>query len=102
MPSGGASAARAHADDLPDSLDRAMIADGVAKVRARAQACGNNSLARGEVKLKVKVEPAGNVASVTVETTPDPDLGDCVGGVLLTAKFPRTNSGGSFAYPFQF
>jgi predicted Zn finger-like uncharacterized protein len=88
--------------DLPDSLDRTMIADGVAKVKARAQACGDKSPAKGQVKVSVKVGPDGSVTGVSVKNTPDPALGNCVAGVMQGAKFSRTQSGGSFAYPFQF
>jgi len=50
----------------------------------------------------VKVSPDGSVASVAVRNTPDPGLGNCVAGVMQTAKFARTQNGGSFAYPFPF
>jgi predicted Zn finger-like uncharacterized protein len=98
-PSGGSPA---KAGDLPDSLDRAMIADGVGKVKSRAQACGDKSPAKGQVKVSVKVSPDGSVTGVSVKNTPDPGLGNCVAGVMQSAKFARTQNGGSFAYPFQF
>jgi predicted Zn finger-like uncharacterized protein len=103
-PAGGGSAPKAGGGgDLPDSLDRTMISDGVNKVRARGQACGEKfPSAKGQVKVSVKVSPDGSVTGVTVRNTPDPGLGNCVAGVLQTAKFARTQSGGSFAYPFQF
>ncbi|HEX8110423.1 MAG TPA: hypothetical protein VF516_21975, partial [Kofleriaceae bacterium] len=101
-PASGGSGPKAGGSDLPDSLDRAMIADGVAKVKQKAQACGDKSPAKGQVKVSVKVSPDGNVTSVAVKNTPDPGLGNCVAGVMQTAKFSRTQSGGSFAYPFQF
>ena len=97
-PSGGGS----KSSDLPDGLDRGMIAEGVGKVKARAQACGDKSSAKGQVKVSVKVGADGSVTSVTVRNTPDPGLGNCVVGVMQTAKFGKTQSGGSFAYPFQF
>jgi predicted Zn finger-like uncharacterized protein len=102
-PAGGGSAPKAAGGgDLPDGLDRTMIADGVAKVKQKAQACGDKSPAKGQVKVAVKVGPDGSVVNVTVRNTPDPGLGNCVAGAMQTAKFPRTQSGGSFAYPFQF
>jgi len=79
-----------------------MISDGVAKVKARAQACGDKSSAKGQVKVAVKVGPDGSVTSVTVRSTPDPGLGNCVAGAMQSARFARTQSGGSFAYPFRF
>jgi hypothetical protein len=98
----GGSAPKAGGSDLPDSLDRAMIADGVAKVKGRAQACGDKSSAKGQVKVSVKVSPDGSVTGVTVKNTPDPALGNCVAGVMQSARFARTQNGGAFAYPFQF
>ena len=88
--------------DLPDSLDRAMISDGVAKVKARVMACGDKSSAKVQVKVSVKVNPDGSVASVTVKTTPDPSLGSCVESAMKKASFKRTQNGGSFGYPFVF
>lgn len=100
-PSGGG-AAKAGGSDLPDSLDRTMISDGVARVKARAQACGDKSPAKGEVKVSVKVAPDGHVLGVTVKNTPDPALGNCVSSVMQTARFAKTQSGGAFAFPFRF
>ena len=99
-PSGGSTAHKS--GDLPDGLDRDIINDGVNKVKARAQACGDKFAAKGQVKVSVKVSSDGNVAGVTVRNTPDPGLGSCVAGVMQTAKFARTQNGGSFAYPFTF
>jgi TonB family protein len=99
---GGAAKASGGGGDLPESLDRTMISDGVAKVKARAQACGDKSPAKGQVKVSVKVSPDGSVANVTLRNSPDPGLGNCVVAAMQTARFARTQTGGSFAYPFQF
>ena len=88
--------------DLPDALDRAMISDGVAKVKARVMACGDKSTAKGQVKVSVKVNPDGHVGSVSVKATPDPGLGSCVAGAMQKATFAKTSGGGSFSYPFVF
>jgi predicted Zn finger-like uncharacterized protein len=102
-PSGGSKpAAPSGGSDLPESLDRNMISEGIDKVKARAQACGDKSSAKGEVRVSVKVGPDGRVVGVTVKNTPDPGLGNCVTGVMQTARFARTQGGGSFAYPFRF
>jgi predicted Zn finger-like uncharacterized protein len=102
-PSGGGDhAAAAKAGDVPDSLDRGMISDGVGKVKAKVQSCGEKSSAKGQVKVSVKVGPDGHVASVSVKNTPDDALGNCVAGVMQKATFPKTQTGGSFAYPFTF
>jgi predicted Zn finger-like uncharacterized protein len=102
-PSGGGTAQPAGAkSDLPDSLDRAMISEGVAKVKARVMSCGDKSPAKGQVKVSVKVGPDGHVTAVTVKSTPDPGLGNCVAGVVQKATFSKTQSGGSFSYPYTF
>ncbi len=88
--------------DLPESLDRAMISDGVAKVKARVMACGDRSSAKGQVKVSVKVNPDGGVSSVSVKTTPDASLGSCVQSAMQKASFKKTQNGGSFGYPFVF
>jgi len=88
--------------DVPEGLDRTMISDGVAKVKARVMSCGDKSPAKGQVKVSVKVGPDGHVVSVAVKNTPDVALGNCVAGMMQKATFARTQNGGSFAYPFPF
>ncbi|MGN6103627.1 MAG: GYF domain-containing protein [Kofleriaceae bacterium] len=88
--------------DVPDSLDRGMVSDGVGKVKARVIACGSKSSAKGVVRVSVKVTPDGNVASVTVKDTPDAGLGSCVAAAMQKATFKKTANGGSFAYPWTF
>jgi outer membrane biosynthesis protein TonB len=90
------------ADDLPDQLDRAAITKAIASVRARVAACANRSTAKGKVKVRIRVEPRGQVSQVVIEATPDPALGACVAGAVRSALFPRTRNGGSFTYPFVF
>ncbi|HEX4455600.1 MAG TPA: GYF domain-containing protein [Kofleriaceae bacterium] len=88
--------------DLPDSLDRGMISSAIANVKARVTACGEKSSAKGKVKVHVKVAGNGSVSSVNVETTPDAGLGSCVQAAVQKATFAKTQSGGSFSYPFVF
>ncbi|MDQ3340052.1 MAG: zinc-ribbon domain-containing protein [Myxococcota bacterium] len=88
--------------DVPESLDRTMISDGVGKVKARVMACGDKSSAKGQVKVSVKVNPDGSVANVSVKSTPDPGLGSCVESAMKKASFKKTQNGGSFGYPFVF
>jgi len=52
--------------------------------------------------VSVKVAPDGHVLSVTVKNTPDANLGNCVVGMMQKAMFTKTQTGGSFAYPFPF
>lgn len=88
--------------DVPAALDREMIGAGVAKISGRAQSCGGQSSAKGTVKVGVKVGADGRVTSVTVKSSPDPALGTCVASAMQKATFGKTQSGGSFAYPFTF
>jgi TonB family protein len=90
------------ASRLPDSLDRQRISTGIAAVRARVLACGRLPAAKGHVKVRVRVLPAGRVESVIVENTPEPALGACVAAAVQRATFEPTHRGGSFSYPFVF
>ncbi len=88
--------------DVPESLDRSMISSGVGAVKAKVMACGDKSSAKGQVKVSVKVNPDGSISSVTVKNTPDAALGNCVASAMQRARFAKTQSGGSFGYPFVF
>jgi TonB family protein len=88
--------------DLPDTLTRASISTGIAAVKARVTACGNDASTRGKVKLRIEVSASGRVSSVSVAATPDAALGACVAAAVRRAVFSRTRSGGSFSYPFVF
>jgi predicted Zn finger-like uncharacterized protein len=99
-PSGGTTAKSG--GDAPDKLDRAMISEGVSKVKARVMGCGDRSSAKGTVKVSVKVSAGGTISSVSVTSTPDPGLGSCVQSAMQRATFRKTQSGGSFSYPFVF
>jgi predicted Zn finger-like uncharacterized protein len=100
-PSGGA-APSGSKGDVPDGLDKAMISDGLSKVKAKASSCSEKSAAKGQVKISVKVGPDGHVTSVTVKNTPDAALGACVQSVMQKATFGKTQTGGSFAYAYTF
>ncbi|MDB4958756.1 MAG: family finger-like protein [Myxococcales bacterium] len=88
--------------DLPDALDRSMISAGVGNVKGRVTSCGDKSSAKGKVKVHVKVGSDGRVQNVNVEVTPDPALGACVAAAMQKASFAKTQTGGSFSYPFVF
>jgi len=92
-----------HSDPgIPDSIDRAIITQGIASVKARIMVCGDRSSAKGRVKVSVKVAPDGSVKSVTVKESPDVALAKCVAEAIQRAKFAKTAAGGSFGYPFVF
>jgi molybdenum cofactor biosynthesis protein B len=87
---------------LPEKLDKLMVQEGISAVKPAVIACGERVAARGTVKIQVKVSPSGKVLSTGVASSPDPELGACVAGAVKLAKFPETDEGGSFGYPFVF
>ncbi|MEJ7603542.1 MAG: hypothetical protein WKG01_36990, partial [Kofleriaceae bacterium] len=101
-PSGGTAPSGGTKSDMPESLDRSMISEGVAKVKGRIQACGDKSSAKGTVNVSVKVGAGGGVTSVTVNSAPDTTLGNCVQSAMQKASFKKTQNGGSFRYPAVF
>jgi hypothetical protein len=88
--------------ELPETLGRVEISTGIALVKSRIAACGNDSTARGKVKIHARVAADGRVTSATAQATPDEALGSCVAAAIKRAVFPRTQQGGSFVYPFVF
>jgi TonB family protein len=85
---------------LPDSLDRAALAAGIARIDTSG--CHDQSPAHGDVTVSVKVSPAGTVTAVTVKSSPDAALGACVTAAARKATFATTQRGGSFAYVWRF
>lgn len=86
----------------PESLDRASISAAMNAVKPDVKACGNATKAKGSVKVAVKVLPSGEIESAEAKASPDPALGECVVTAVKKAKFPKTQKGGSFSYPFVF
>ncbi len=103
-----------HADDeaiakrrisnVPDTLDRAMIAKGMNAMTDRVGRCkaGRKDVTGGYVFIIVSVRPNGTVEAVDVDDSPDANLGQCVAGVVRSAQFPATKSGGKFRHGFAF
>jgi ferric-dicitrate binding protein FerR (iron transport regulator) len=83
-------------------LDRTAISEGVAKVKAEVAKCGEKHPADGKVKVHVHVAPDGRVTEATISATPTPELGACVASVMQGAVFAKTDTGGTFLYPFVF
>jgi TonB family protein len=87
---------------LPAQIDRAMIVEGMAKMKPAISRCDVRYGVRGTVNLNVKVGSDGSVADVSVASSPDAALGDCVATAIRKASFAKTQIGGSFRYPFLF
>jgi TonB family protein len=89
--------------DVPDNLDRAAISAAIKSVKPKVAACGEKMPeAKGKVKVKIVVAPAGTVTSASISEAPDDTLGQCVTDAVKGAKFSATKNGGSFTYPFVF
>lgn len=87
-------------DGQPDSLDRAMISEGVSRIKSEVMACSDGSY-EGLIKVSVKVGASGGVTNVSIKDG-DAKVGKCVIDVFRTARFAPTRNGGSFSYPFLF
>ena len=86
-----------------DGLDRAMISDGIAKVRPKVMACAKKSKSGGTVRVRVAVQPDGKVATATTDgSNANPVLATCVAAAVKTATFGTSGTGGMFSYPFVF
>jgi hypothetical protein len=90
------------AGELPYDLDKAMITAGIGKAKAAVIRCGEQSQAKGIVKIAVEVTGEGGVGVATVAESPDPALGECVASAVRKVSFAKTATGGTFTYPFKF
>jgi hypothetical protein len=86
----------------PETLSRADITLGIREVREQISACGAKAPEGGKLVAKVKVRPAGTVASASITESPNAALSTCVQPLLEKVRFTRTRKGGSFSYPFVF
>jgi hypothetical protein len=85
-----------------DSLTRADISEGIAKIKPAVSACGSKLPDGGKVLAKVEVNAKGTVTNVMIAQTPAPAAGACVAAAVQKAAFRETNRGGVFSYPFTF
>lgn len=89
--------------DTPAELGRTRITSGMRSAKAAVIRCGEqHATAKGIVRLAMKVRPDGTVEEAGVRETPDPALGECVSSAAKKVTFAKTETGGSFAYPFKF
>lgn len=89
--------------DLPEKIDRAMIVEGVGRMKPAVVRCGEiHGSVKGTVKVVVQVSAGGQVDDISVSSTPDDQLGTCVAAAIKKATFGKTQNGGSFGYPFVF
>jgi predicted Zn finger-like uncharacterized protein len=86
--------------NLPDNLDRNAIAAGLGTIKA--QGCGARSSSRGDVSVQIKVNAEGGVSGVTIKSSPDPVLSQCVSAAVQKGSFAKTKRGSSFGYVWRF
>jgi serine/threonine protein kinase len=93
----------ASSSDLPTTLDRTMISDGIATARPAITACGaDHPDARGTLVMDVVVAPDGHVMDSFPNDTQLFTLAVCIESALRGADFAKTENGGKFRYTFQF
>ncbi len=85
---------------LPERPSKSDVKSGISTVMGRVRACGSKHGGSGVVKVRVKVGSSGRVESAT--PSPGNALGDCVASAVKGAKFPKTQLGVTFTYPFRF
>lgn len=82
------------------SLDRAMISQAMASVKSQVSTCAARSSSKGKVKVRVNVKPDGTVSEATATEAYDAAVGQCIVDIMKALRFPVTDEGGSFSYPF--
>jgi len=96
--SGGSSSKSS--SNLPERPSKSDVKAGIGNVMGRVRACGSKHGGTGVVKVRVKVGESGRVESA--DPSPSNALGDCVASAVKQAKFPKTQRGVTFTYPFRF
>jgi TonB family protein len=99
---GGSSSGSSGGGNLPEQPSRSDISSAMSGIGGRVTSCGSKHAAKGEVKVSVKVAPSGSVSDVSVRSSPDAALGKCVADTVKSAKFPKTEKGITFSYPYRF
>jgi outer membrane biosynthesis protein TonB len=94
--------APAEAEALAETVDPGQVRAGMVAVKERVTACAEKVPVKGTVKVKVAVGGDGRVAVVSVESTPDAALGECVAAAVKGATFPKSRTGVTFTFPFVF
>jgi hypothetical protein len=87
---------------MPDSIDRTSVQTAIAAIKPTLAACGDRYPMAMSAKARVQVHPDGHVTNVVVDAGSEIELADCVAKAVRRARFPRTQHGGSFSYPFVF
>jgi len=84
---------------LPASLTSSDVAGELGSVMPSFEACGGGTF-EGTVSVDFSVAPSGAVGKVV--STVDSPATACVVSLLRRQRFPATQRGGTFTYPFTF
>lgn len=87
---------------VPETLDKMMVRAGIEPIKPRVVKCGEQTKVKGTVRVAMTVSPEGKVTNASLDSSPDPTLGECVLAAMKRAKFAASVNGASFTYPFAF
>ncbi|HVK84420.1 MAG TPA: TonB family protein, partial [Kofleriaceae bacterium] len=87
---------------VPETLDKMMVRAGIEPIKPRVVKCGEDTKVTGTVRVAMTVSPEGKVTDASLDSSPDPTLGECVLNAMKRAKFGASVNGASFTYPFAF
>lgn len=80
----------AHAGDIPETLTRRQVEDGMRAVVPDVRACFHQRGASGTVTLNVTIPGTGDAGAVSVTGEfADTPLGDCAAAAARSASFPK-------------
>jgi hypothetical protein len=86
---------------IPDQPSRDEIVTGLHTAKARVGACFQKYPTAKIVKVTITVAPSGSVSSAhAVDEQAGSDIGKCLEAAVTAAKFPRSQHGVTFKYPF--
>jgi hypothetical protein len=88
----------ATAPKLPAVLTSDLSGPVLARIQADTARCGDGKFA-GTITVKAHVDDGGIVGQVTAE--PANAVASCVRGLVKDTRFPATQRGGDFSYPFE-
>lgn len=98
--SSGSSRKSGGSSNLKERPTKSDVRSGISKVMGRVRSCGSKHGGSGVVKVRVKVSKNGRVSSAS--PSPGNALGKCVASAVKRARFPKTQKGVTFTYPFRF
>jgi hypothetical protein len=90
------------AQPLEHMPTRDQISKTMGDAKTQIAACSQHAVTPGKVKIKVIVQRSGKVGAARTLDTFNEKVSNCVLDIVKTLRFPETEEGGSFTYPFSF